>query len=252
MPGRDTGSAADKSASERSTTTTVPIRMSAWRRSYHPFGALRPVRLLRLVATAAVVVLLAVVALQARDMLPRWFSPFDEQTQDRSGPAVLRSMRDLSRYEAANGSYQVIVDLERDARFLPDGIRGERTLFVGEGSVDAYVDFGRLDSGAITVSPDRTSVSVRLPHAQLEPTSMNTKRSYVFAQQRGLLDRVGDFFGDNPDDQHRLYVLAAEKIQAAAAASGLRQRADHNAKQMMESMLKALGFERVTVSYAGV
>lgn len=221
------------------------------RRSALPFHPLRPARLLRLAALVAVVVLAVAVTVQARDLLPGWLSPFEDKVQDRSGPAVLRSMRDLSRYEAATGNYQVIVDLERDAKFLPDGIRGERTLFVGIGSVDAYVDFGRLSSGAITVSPDRTTVSVRLPHAQLEPTSLDTRHSYVFAKERGLFDRIGDFFGDNPGDQQQLYVLAADKIQAAAAASGLRQRADQNTKLMMESLLTSLGFERVTVTYAG-
>lgn len=32
------------------------------------------------------------------------------------------------------------MDLEKDAKFLPSSLRGNRTLFVGNGSVDAYVD----------------------------------------------------------------------------------------------------------------
>ena len=37
------------------------------------------------------------------------------------------------------------MDLEKDAKFLPDAVRGRRTLYVGAGSVDAYVDFDRKD-----------------------------------------------------------------------------------------------------------
>ncbi|MFD2355104.1 hypothetical protein ACFSTC_46405 [Nonomuraea ferruginea] len=37
-----------------------------------------------------------------------------------------------------------MVDLEKDANFLPDAVKGTRTLFVGAGGVDAYVDFAGL------------------------------------------------------------------------------------------------------------
>ncbi|WP_395108988.1 DUF4230 domain-containing protein [Actinomadura sp. SCN-SB] len=199
---------------------------------------------------AAVVVLTAAVVLagqQAMRMLPDWINPFEEETRDRSGPVVLQSIRDLARFEAASGNFQVVVDLEKDAKFLPDAIRGSRTLFVGHGSVDAYVDFARLGSGAVTVNEDRTAATVRLPRAQLEPTTLDPKRSYVFATERGLINRAGDFFSGNPADQQQLYVLAAQKIQAAAAQSGLRERADQNTRLMLQNMLKALGFTTVTV-----
>ncbi|GLZ04814.1 hypothetical protein Acsp03_22800 [Actinomadura sp. NBRC 104412] len=199
---------------------------------------------------AAVVVLTAAVVLagqQAMRMLPDWINPFEEETRDRSGPVVLQSIRDLARFEAASGNFQVVVDLEKDAKFLPDAIRGSRTLFVGHGSVDAYVDFAKLGSGAVTVNEDRTAATVRLPRAQLEPTNLDPKRSYVFATERGLINRAGDFFSGNPADQQQLYVLAAQKIQAAAAQSGLRERADQNTRLMLQNMLKALGFTTVTV-----
>jgi len=199
---------------------------------------------------AAVVVLTAAVVLagqQAMRMLPDWINPFEEETRDRSGPVVLQSIRDLARFEAASGNFQVVVDLEKDAKFLPDAIRGSRTLFVGHGSVDAYVDFAKLGSGAVTVNEDRTAATVRLPRAQLEPTTLDPKRSYVFATERGLINRAGDFFSGNPADQQQLYVLAAQKIQAAAAQSGLRERADQNTRLMLQNMLKALGFTTVTV-----
>jgi Protein of unknown function (DUF4230) len=202
---------------------------------------------------AIVIVLTAVVVLagqQALRMLPDWINPFEEETKDRSGPVVLQSVRDLARFEAASGNFQVIVDLEKDARFLPDAVRGSRTLFVGNGSVDAYVDFAKLGSGAVTVNADRTAATIRLPRAQLEPTNLDPKRSYVFATERGLINRMGDFFSGNPANQQQLYVLAGQKIQAAAAQSGLRQRADQNAKLMLRNMLKALGFTTVTIQTA--
>ncbi|MFI0447173.1 DUF4230 domain-containing protein [Actinomadura sp. 6N118] len=208
-------------------------------------GGLR-VSLLLIVATIALVLL----AQQTLRMLPDWINPFDEKPKDRSGPVLLQSIRDLSRYEAASGNFQVIVDLEKDAKFLPSAVRGSRTLFVGHGTVDAYVDFSKIANGALTVNADRTAVTVRLPKAQLEPTNLDTQKSYVFSAQRGLINRFGDFFGNNPNNQQQLYVLAAQKIQTAANESGLPGRADQNTKQMMEQLLKSLGFKTVKVEPA--
>ncbi|WP_424529606.1 DUF4230 domain-containing protein [Sphaerisporangium viridialbum] len=179
-----------------------------------------------------------------------YLNPFGETTVDRSQPVLLQSIQNMSRFQAASGNFQVIVDLEKDAAFLPDAIKGSRTLFVGAGSVDAYVDFSAMGKDALTVSPDRTEVTVRLPRAQLEKTNLDNKKSYVYAQERGILDRVQDMLSNSPQNQQELYVLAEQKIAEAAQASDLRARADQNTKLMLEGMLKSLGFKKVTVKFA--
>ncbi|WP_198653085.1 DUF4230 domain-containing protein [Actinocorallia populi] len=206
------------------------------------------------VKTGVVVMTLAVLyaAAQSMSWLPDWTNPFGERTKDRSGPVVLQSVRDLSRYDAATGQFQVVVDLEKDARFLPSSLRGERTLFIGVGDVDAYVDFSQLTEGAVKVNADRTEATITLPPAQLDKTSLNTDESRVFATQRGIFDRFGDFFSGNPGDQQKLYQLAAEKIQDAAGTGMLQKRAELNTKTMLENLLKALGFEKVTVHLSSV
>jgi hypothetical protein len=200
-----------------------------------------------LLVPVVVVGLLAVAS--AFHILPGWHNPFGERTIDRSQPVLLKSIQDLHRYEAASGSFQVVVDLEKDARFLPDAIRGQRTLFIGAGSVDAFVDFSGLDAKGVTVSSDRTRADLALPHAQLEQAALDTKKSYVFAQQRGLLDRIGSFLSSNPNTQRQVYVLAQDKIQQAAQNSGLTARAEQNAKTMLEQLLRSLGFRQVTVRF---
>lgn len=197
---------------------------------------------------ALIVLALAASVLRTFDLWPRLTNPFADREVDRSGPAVLRSVRDISRYEAATGQYQVIVDLERDARFLPGWIRGERTLYVATGGVDAYVDFGKLAGDAVAVSADRSSVEVTLPRAALEKPNLDPARSYVFARERGLVDRAEDFFDDSPTDDRRLAVLAEGKIAQAAQSSGLTQRADQNTRVMLERLLRSLGYTRITIN----
>ncbi|MET9698471.1 DUF4230 domain-containing protein [Streptomyces sp. NPDC006529] len=175
---------------------------------------------------------------------------FGTETHDRSGPVLLKSIQDMHRYEGAVGNFQVVADLEKDAPYLPDAIRGTRTLYVGAGTVSGYVDLGALDERAVTVNEDRTEATLRLPHAALGTVTLDLDRSYAVNQQRGILDRLGDLFSDNPGGQQAVQRLAVQHIAEAARDSGLAARAEKNTTTMLEGLLRSLGFRQVTVTYA--
>src|SRR5580704_9115711 len=198
-------------------------------------------------AVAAVVVVLLV--LSAVHLLPQLRNPFAETTTDRSGPVLLKSITELSRYEAASGSFQVVVDLSKQASFLPSFIEGSDTLFIGQGNVIAFVNFSGLSGKQIQVSSDRTSVTIDLPPAQLEPAVLNVNQSFVYAEQQGLLNRIGNFFSGNPNSQQQVYILAQQKIQTAANQSPLIADAQRNTQAMLTSMLSSLGFTHVTIMF---
>jgi Protein of unknown function (DUF4230) len=181
--------------------------------------------------------------------LPELRNPFAEQTTDRSQPVVLRSIQDLSRFTAASGNFEVVIDVERDRRFIPDFLFGERTLFVAAGTVDAYVEFGGLAEDALVVDEQSNAVRVTLPAPQLERPNLDLERSYVFAEERGVVNRIQDFFNDDPDSVQRVMQLAEQRIGDAANASGLLERAEENTRKMLEGMLGSLGFETVTVTF---
>ncbi|MFF7898668.1 DUF4230 domain-containing protein [Streptomyces sp. NPDC088817] len=201
-------------------------------------------------AVSAVVVVPALLfAGVALAVLPGIKDLFGTETHDRSGPALLKSIQDLSRYDAASGNFQVVVDLEKDSKYLPDAIRGTRTLYVGAGTVDAYVDLGGLGDQDVTVDGDRTTATLRLPHARLGRPALDADHSYAVSKQRGLLDRLGDLFSDNPNSEHAVQRLAVEHIADAAKDSGLTARAETNTTGMLEGLLKSLGFKEVHVTY---
>ena len=201
-------------------------------------------------AAAIAAVIAGVLVLSAVHVLPQLRNPFQETTTDRSQPVLLKSITALSRYEAASGSFQVVVDLSKRTAFLPSFLEGSDTLFIGQGTDIAFVDFSQLNGKAIQVSPDRTAVTVSLPDAQLEPAVLNVRQSYVYAQQQGLLNRVGNFFSGNPNSQQQVYILAQQKIQTAARQSQLRAEAEKNTRSMLDGMLHSLGFRQVTVTFA--
>ncbi|WP_330357693.1 DUF4230 domain-containing protein [Streptomyces chartreusis] len=202
-------------------------------------------------AVSALVLVLVVFFAGIRlSVLPGLKDLFGTETNDRSGPALLQSIQDMSRYDAASGNFQIVVDLEKDAKFLPDAIRGTRTLYVGAGTVDAYVDLGKVGADDVKVNDDRTSATLRLPRAALGEPSLDPDRSYAVSKQRGLLDRLGDLFSDNPNSEQAVQKLAVRHIGDAAKKSGLTRRAETNTTDMLEGLLHSLGFKEVKVTYA--
>ncbi|MFD4565813.1 DUF4230 domain-containing protein [Streptomyces sp. NPDC058467] len=201
------------------------------------------------VVSAFVLVLVVLFAGLRLAVLPGLRDVFGTETHDRSGPALLKSIQDMSRYDAASGNFQVVVDLEKDAKYLPDAIRGTRTLYLGAGTVDAYVDLGTLGEKDVTVNGDRTSAALHLPHAALGKPALDPDHSYAVSKQRGLLDRIGDIFSDNPNNEQAVQKLAVKHIGQAAKDSRLTSRAEANTTGMLEGLLRSLGFKDVTVTY---
>jgi hypothetical protein len=199
----------------------------------------------------AVVVLLTLGTARACSWLGSDNAPFAQKTVDRSGPVVLKSIQDLARFEAATGTFQVVVDLEKDTKYVPASIKGQRTLFVGYGTVDAYVDFSGVTSDALTVSEDRRSVSLRLPAPALEKVNLDQDKSYIFAQQRGVIDRFTSLFDGNPNQLQEVYKAAQAKITDAAKETGLAAQAQTNTKAMLTGLFHSLGYTTVTVTFTG-
>ena len=202
------------------------------------------------IVAAIVAVIVLIVVLSAVHLLPQLRNPFAETTTVRSQPVILKSITNLSRYEAASGSFQVVVDLTKRSSIIPSFLEGSETLFIGQGTDIAFVDFATLKNQAIAVNKDRTSVTVTLPKPQLEPAVLNVDQSYVYAEQQGLFNRVGNFFSGNPNSQQQVYQIAQGKIETAAKQSPLLADAQKNTAGMLTGMLTSLGFQHVTVTSA--
>ena len=177
------------------------------------------------------------------------FIDFGTTEIDRSQPPLLVQLSDLSEYRAASSNYELVIDLENDVKFLPDFVAGERSVMVAAGTVDAKVDFSGLTDKNIVVSADRKMVVVHLPQPVLADPRVDNERTQVVARQRGVFTRIGGIFSDQPVNDQKLYVLAEEKLRAAAEASQLRDLAQKNTQAMLETMLRSLGFEQVTVVF---
>jgi hypothetical protein len=191
-----------------------------------------------------------VAGLSAAKLLPDFLkNPFKEQVTDKSQPPILLSIKDLARFVAAEGSFEVVIDLKRDRKFVPDWLLNQRTLFVGAGTVEAYVDFSNLTQDKIKETPDHKTVEVQLPAPQLADPKLDLDRSYVFAEEQGLFNKIGEFFGGDPNRQRETLLVAEQRIAAAAKVSQLTARAEENTRKTLEGLLNALGYTSVTVTF---
>lgn len=197
-------------------------------------------------AMVAVLVFVVASLLDPWDLLP---NPFESERVDRSGPALLERLEDLAEYRAASAQLQELIDIEDDTRFVPSFISGERVSFLAFGTVDAVVDFSSLGRGAVTVDDDRTSVEVVLPPARIDTVRVDPQRSRVLNRERGVLDRLGSVFSDNPTSERELYQLGEEKLRVAAGQSELTERAEANTRRMLHALFESLGFDDITVRF---
>ena len=206
-------------------------------------------RRLRPVAIGAAVAVLVILVASVFDPWSWLPNPFSSSKVDRSAPALLNRLEDLSEYRAASAQLQEFIDIEDDTRFIPSFISGARVSFLAFGTVDAVVDFGDLGKGAVTVSGDRKTATVVLPHARIDSVHVDPDRSRVLNRQRGVLDRLGSVFSDNPTSERELYQLGEKKLRAAAADSKLTARAEANTRGMLRALFESLGFEHITIRF---
>jgi hypothetical protein len=207
------------------------------------FGGLRTVGILVALGAIAFAVVLLAKAIGGFDI-----SLFGTTKVDRSAPVVLKQLRDVSTYTAATGEFEATVDIENDVDWVPSFIAGERTIFVGVGTVDATVDFSALAKDAVVVADDG-SVTVTLPKPTLAKPSVDPARSHVANRDRGLVNRVAGVFTDNPTSERELYVTTQKRLAKAAKGSELRTRAETNTTDMLQGLLGKLGVERVDVVF---
>jgi hypothetical protein len=174
-------------------------------------------------------------------------NPFASTTYDNSPPVLLKQLRNLSDYSAAQGVYLVRVELHDDVPILPDFIAGSKVDFDGIGTVDASVDFSKLSTAAVQVNGG--SVNITLPPPRLGQGVVDPKQSKVVSRSSGIINRMLWPFEDNPTSERDLYIRAAKKIEQAARESNLVQRAEKNTTAMLKGFLVRLGFNTVNVVF---
>jgi hypothetical protein len=178
-------------------------------------------------------------------------NPFKTEEVDRTGPALLTAVQNLARVEGSSGTFQVVVDIEKDAKYLPDTLKGQRIIYLAHGSASGTVDLSGLDASAMTIDETTKSVTFRIPQAQINNVRIDLSKSRVLSYDRGLLDRLGGLVREGVVMPAELTTRAEQQLTQAAAESDLRARAQANTEQVLRSIASGLGYPNVTIELIG-
>lgn len=175
--------------------------------------------------------------------------PFSQEEKDHSPPLILNEIRDLSEFRASEAEFEVIIDKETDVRWVPSFVAGERVQFVAVGSVDATVDFSKMGEDSVIFDEENNTATIILPTPQMGDARIDLDNSGVMNRDRGVLDRIGGLFVDNPTAEIELIREAEDKIEAAALETDLLSKAQQNTTEMLTNLIGALGVDNVRVIY---
>ena len=156
-----------------------------------------------------------------------------------SAPMVVSQIQRLNRLETVSYSVDTVVEGKRTNAVLPDLLFGDRILLVVHGQVTAGVDLSKLKPESVAVN--NRSVTLDLPPSQLFATRIDEGKSRVFARTTGVLVPT------DPNLETDTRRTAETQIEQAAMGDGILDTARANARASMESLLRGLGFESVTV-----
>ncbi len=156
-----------------------------------------------------------------------------------SAPDVIRQIQRLNRLETVSYSVDTVVEGKHTNTVLPDLLFGDRLILVVHGQVIAGVDLSQLRPDAVQVN-GRT-VILDLPPSQIFTTRIDSAKTRVFARTTGVLTQA------DPNLESDTRETAENQILQAATNDGILDAARTNARASMESLLRGLGFQQVTV-----
>lgn len=161
------------------------------------------------------------------------------ETFNTTAPDVVSQIQRLNRLETVSYSVDTVVEGKHTNSVLPDLLFGDRLLLVVHGQVVAGVDLSQLKPESVQVNG--RSVTIDLPPSQVFTTRIDSSKTRVFARTTGLLTQA------DPNLESDTRTTAEAQILRAATSDGILDTARANARGSMESLLRGLGFNQVTV-----
>jgi hypothetical protein len=116
-------------------------------------------------------------------------------------------------------------------------------LLIASGEVVAGIDLGRLTLEDVVVSPDRRSVTIKLPHAEIFSARLDSDRTFVHTRKTDLLARRKESL------ETEARKAAEQTLRSAAEEGGILKRADESVARTVRALVGSLGFETVKVDF---
>ncbi len=160
----------------------------------------------------------------------------------RSGAAVIQRIQQLSRLETASYTVEQVIDV-RQGQGNPvfDFFAGDNLLLIAHGTVVAGVDLNKLDAGAVTISPDGRTITLRVPPVQIFDSHLDSSKTRVYSRDQRILAP------ENKDLETQARIEAERQILQAACEDGVMSRATDEATKSLRQFLSLLDYNTVDV-----
>lgn len=160
---------------------------------------------------------------------------------DASRPSVVSQIQKLQRLETVVFGMDKIVVGERESKYLPRFLAGDRLLLIVFGEVTAGIDLSRVQANDVDIDPEGPVIRLTIPAPEILSTRLDNERTRVYSRETGLFSRV------DPDLETDARREAERQVRQAAVEGGILDTATKNARVTLSSFLQGLGFEHVTV-----
>ena len=124
--------------------------------------------------------------------------------------------------------------------------RGDSIFMFVVVEVGAGIDFEDFYTGSFDVDQDTGTVTVLMPQAKITHYSVDNEQTQVVDRSTGILTK------GNPQLESDARQVAEQVLVENAIASGILEKADKNARDVIEGLLLELGYTRVVFESAEV
>lgn len=166
--------------------------------------------------------------------------PPEPKVETRS--VVIQQIRQASELTTAVFTMEAVVPTQQDATIAGMVIGTTKLLYIARGEVRAGVDLSGLTAKDVQITGD--TVRLQLPAPKILDKKIDVTRSSVYDYNRGPL-------GLGPDVAPNLQKLAQEealkKIQLAACADGILDKASDRAKLAVSQLIRISGIKQIVV-----
>lgn len=159
-------------------------------------------------------------------------------------PNVITAIRDLARLESSEFQVERVIDLtDKQTHFFGLIETKDALLLVASGSVVAGIDLATMKDGDVSIEPGKKRVHVRLPQAKILSSRIDNERTYVHTRRTDVLAERKESLETEARKE------AERSIVEAAKQGGILGRAQENARRTIESLVRSLGYDAVTVEF---
>jgi len=154
------------------------------------------------------------------------------------GQSVVEQVRNVAQLTTVEVTESTMIEKGNDFGWL-NWARGDRIFMFVVAEIGAGIDFERLYEGSFEVDTETGTVTVELPPAEITYIALDNEQTQVVDRSTGLLT-PGD-----PQLESDARQVAEEVLRESAIEAGILDRADQNARSVIEGLLLELGYSRV-------